>query len=59
MQGFKSVGYAQRFLSVHAAAHGKNAPSLQGIGHADAARSRRRGVSLTCQEICYVLSLAM
>ena len=37
---------------------GKNAPSLQGIGHADVARSRRRGVSLTCQEICYVLSLA-
>jgi len=38
---------------------GKNAPSLQGIGHADMARSRRCGVSLTCQEICYVLFLAM
>jgi transposase-like protein len=53
MQGFKSAGSAQRFLSVHAAAHNtfnvqrdltsarthlsKNAPSLQGIGHADMA----------------------
>jgi hypothetical protein len=33
----------------------KNAPSLQGIGHADVARSRRRGVTLTYPEICYVL----
>jgi hypothetical protein len=38
---------------------GKNAPSLQGVGHADMARSRRRGVSLTCQEICYALYLGM
>ncbi len=36
----------------------KNAPSLQGIGHADMARSRRCGVSLMCQEICYALYLA-
>ena len=35
-----------------------DAPSLQGIGPADVARSRRCGVSLTCQEICYVLYLA-
>ena len=50
MQGFKSVGSAQRFLSVHAAATtpsdnvqrhltlaSKNAPSLQGIGNDDVA----------------------
>ena len=37
----------------------KNAPSLQGHGDADVARSRRRGVSLTCQQICYVLYLVM
>ena len=36
----------------------KNAPSLQGISPADLARSGRCGVSLTCQEICYVLYLA-
>ena len=35
----------------------KNAPSLQGHGDADVARSRRCGVSLTCQQICYVLYL--
>ena len=49
MQGFKSVGSAQRFFSVHAAAHDTFnvqrylLPSLQGIGHADMARSRRCG----------------
>ena len=37
----------------------KNAPSLQGIGHADVARSRLCSVSLTYQEICYVLYFAM
>jgi hypothetical protein len=31
---------------------------LQGIARADVARSRRRAVSLTSQEICYVLYLA-
>ena len=36
----------------------KNAPSLQGLSHAGVARSRRRGMSPTCQEICYVLYLA-
>ena len=55
MQGFKRVGSAQRFLSVHAATQNtfnvhaiapqQNAPSLQGLSHAGAARSRRRGVS--------------
>src|SRR5450631_4267855 len=35
----------------------KNAPSLQGHGDADVARSRCCGVSLTCQQICYVLYL--
>jgi len=49
------VGSAQRFLSVHAATQNtfnvhaispqQNAPSLQGLSHAGAARSRRRGVS--------------
>jgi hypothetical protein len=37
---------------------GKNAPSLQGIGHADMASSRRCCVSLRYQEICYALYLA-
>src|ERR1700730_18557453 len=37
----------------------KNAPSLQGIGHAYMARSRRCGVSPTGQEICCVRYLAM
>ena len=69
MQGFKSVGigakislsacgnpeYLQRPTPSHL---GKNAPSLPGVGDADVARSRRCGVSLTCQEICYVLYLA-
>jgi hypothetical protein len=38
---------------------GKNAPSLQDIGDADMARSRRCGVSPTCQQNCYVLSSIM
>src|ERR1700730_1538709 len=38
MQGFKSVGSAQRFLSTHAA-------SFQGLSHAGVARSRRRMIS--------------
>jgi len=33
----------------------KNAPSLPGLDHADMARSCRRSVSLTYQEICYVV----
>src|SRR5208282_3689958 len=33
----------------------QNTPSLPGIGDAAVARSRRHGVSLMCQEICYVL----
>ena len=37
----------------------QNAPSLQRIARADVARSRRRGVNLTCQKFCYVLYLAM
>ena len=37
----------------------KNAPSLQGHGDADVARRRRCGMSLTCQQICYVLYLVM
>src|ERR1700720_3166806 len=37
----------------------KNAPSFQGHGDADVARRRRCGVSLICQQICYVLYLVM
>ena len=59
MQGFKSAGSAQRFLSVHATVH--NTFNVQrhitsarthrtlDIGDADMARSRRRGLSPTCQ----------
>ena len=32
-----------------------NASSLPGLGHADMVRSCRCGVSLTYQEICYVV----
>jgi hypothetical protein len=48
------VQHFQRPASSHLS---KNAPSLQGHGDADVARSRRCGVSLTCQQICYVLYL--
>jgi hypothetical protein len=34
-------------------------PNLQGHGDADVARSRRCGVSLTCQQTCYALYLVM
>jgi hypothetical protein len=37
----------------------KNAPGLSGLGDADMAQSRRRGVSPTCQQNCYVLYSAM
>jgi hypothetical protein len=37
----------------------KNAPSLSGLGDADMARSRRRGVSPTCQQNCYAFYSAM
>jgi putative transposase len=56
MQSFKSPGSAQKPTPSHLR---KNAPSLQGHGDADVARSRRCGVSLTCQQICYVLYLVM
>ena len=63
MQRFKSPGSTQRFpirscrrpkhFQRPAPSHlSKNAPSLQGIGHAYMARSRRCGVSPTGQEIC-------
>ena len=46
MQGFKRTGFAQKFLSIHAATYNifnvqtpshlsKSAPSLPGIGHAN------------------------
>jgi hypothetical protein len=38
---------------------GKNAPSVSGLGDADMARSRRRGVSQMCQQNCYALYSAM
>ena len=53
---FSSPQHLQRPTSSHI---GKNAPSLQDIGDADMARSRRRGVSPTCQQNSYVLSLAI
>src|SRR5580692_11284771 len=37
---------------------GKNAPSLSGLSDADMARSRRRGVSQTCQQNCYAYARA-
>jgi transposase-like protein len=61
MQGFKiSACSSPEHLQRPAPSHlSKNAPSLQGIGHAYMARSRRCGVSLTGQEICCVHYLAM
>ena len=59
MQGFKSPGSAQNFQRPTPSHLRKNAPSLQGHGDADVARCRRCGVSLTCQQICYVLYLVM
>jgi transposase-like protein len=51
-----SSEHLQRPASSHLS---KNAPSLQGVGHAYMARSRRCGVSPTGQEICCVHYLAM
>ena len=70
MQGFKSSGFSPK-ISLNARSRlqhfqrptpshlSENAPSLQGHGDADVARSRRCGVSLTCQQICHVLHLVM
>jgi DDE domain len=54
MQGFKSTGSAQRFLSIRVTIYthltsmpphlSNDAPSLQGLGDADEARGRRGGV---------------
>jgi transposase-like protein len=69
MQGFKSAGSAQRFLSTHAgnpkhlqrpaSSHlSTNAPSLQSGGDADMARSGCRGLTHEASRLCYAIFLA-
>lgn len=54
-----SCGSPQHFQRPAPSRLGENTPGLQGIGRAGVARSCRRGVSPACQEIYYVLYLAM